>query len=147
MLNYFRTYRTLYGLMAVLLLASSILPLVRYVCPMTGQIAVLATLADHHPCEEEGGLDVILCPNGHVSDACAGGDDCCCQRDLLNDEQAARTSGNDHLTNSVLTAGIVWAPSQQPDFFSDSHQTSRYKEGYHRGPSVPLHVLFSSYLI
>lgn len=155
MLIRFRTYRTLNGFMAVLLLASSILPLVRYVCPMTGQTAVLASLADQHPCDEEEttSLDAVLCPNGHVKEACpscVGSEDCCCQKDSFNHKQATLAGGKiTFMGNDSFPIGFAYAflPSIQPEFFSDytSHLTSRHKEP--RGPSVSLRVLFSSYLI
>lgn len=155
MLTRFRTYRTLNGFMAVLLLASSMLPLVRYVCPMTGQTTVLASLADQHPCDEEEttSLDSVLCPNGHVKDACPScveSEDCCCQKDAFNHKQATLTVGKiTFLGNDSLPTGLAHAflPSIQPVFFSDytSHLTSQHKAP--RGPSVSLRVLFSSYLI
>lgn len=144
----------MHGLLAVLLLTGSVMPLVRLVCPMTGQTAVLATLADHNPCDEaeHTNLDSILCPNGHGDEACpscAEAGDCCCQEEVVNHKQATLLGGITQLINSPLSAGIIPTPDIQQGLiyseFCDSY--SRNEAVYLRGPTVSLHMLFSSYLI
>lgn len=176
MLHTLRTYRVLHMLMTAALLFSVSLPLVQYTCEISGEtMPALATspsgmanhashgmacchgvpssvtdvlCADMACCRSEAVPEAPMPDSGEVpgvlQESCASCSGCFSETMLT--QEAFLPGAKVFTTNSLLPAVAVLVPvlEEAPRFISLSQ---RHRAEWPPGPPLPLHVLFSSYLL
>ncbi len=142
MFDTLRRYRLLHGVLAAALLLSASIPLVHYTCAMTGDTAVLSLL--EHPCS-------ILCPKKEAGDPCSKGlhdeGECFHSEEITQTARlSAETMGDRSLLPMITRLERVVSEMPYTSYPSSS-SVQHLDTGPAPSSSVPIHVLFSSFLM
>jgi len=162
MIKSLRIYRFFRALLAMLLLFSISLPMVRYACAMTGLTVMTSPTSSSVCAVHEGAMQdastcqtpaSTLCPEDGPcpmaeqcrNEAAANDAVSCCKAEAVQSEKAPFTESKLALSQIVLPlVAVLTNPeaTSSPRLSFPSQETSRAKGG-----GVPLRVLFSSFVI